>query len=393
MFPDNRHAWKFDFPDGQHFETDGTRHADIPNVGRKIKELCGEVHQKQIGSVAFLLSQAGTSALRNKPLAKYGIKTDEHCPVNFSLSRDAATGAVTIRYTSPEDLPCKFEWTATVDVDGKVTSTPMKVGAFTEKKVVAEAARKLGVNLSDAQSGEVTRLFLAHGTNMPARSAGLFAGFLVKVVAEKSVRANRLDAVAADTAASIREWRGFSFDDPDLSAFNEAAKSGPFTRVAYALELERADGAIEWAVAAMDAFTDDAAKLGVPCASGATFQRKVSNLVVRSNRIGVEEGAVGDGIIEFFRGNYGMPKKLADANGSDKVYDCNDTEMKGSDGYGCMQVHNAKSGATIFAYNHFAVGGAPDLGIGSNKGNDHTDWTFMYNAGDYKTRRLTVLVK
>ena len=34
-----------------------------------------------------------------------------------------------------------------------------------------------------------------------------------------------MDAVAADTAASIREWRGFSFDDPDLSAFNEAAKN------------------------------------------------------------------------------------------------------------------------------------------------------------------------
>ena len=143
----------------------------------------------------------------------------------------------------------------------------------------------------------------------------------------------------------------------------------------------------------MDAFTDDAAKLGVPCASRATFQQKVSNLVVRSNRIGVEEGAVGDGIIEFFRGNYGTQKKLADASGSDKVYDCNDTEAKGSDGYGCMQVHNAKSGATVFAYNHFAVGGAPDLGIGSNKGNAHTDWTFMYNAGDYKSRRLTVLVK
>ena len=58
-----------------------------------------------------------------------------------------------------------------------------------------------------------------------------------------------------------------------------------------------------------------------------------------------------------------------------------------------MQVHNAKSGATVFAYNHFAVGGAPDLGIGSNRGNDHTDWTFMNNAGSYKTRRLTVLVK
>ena len=176
-------------------------------------------------------------------------------------------------------------------------------------------------------------------------------------------------------------------------SFNEAAKAGAFTRVAYALELERADGAIEWAVTAMDAFTDDAAKLGVPCASRATFQRKVSNLVVRSNRIGVEEGAVGDGIIEFFIGNYGTQKKLANAGGSDNIYDCNDNEHPAQNGYGCMQVHNAKSGATVFAYNHFAVGGATDLGIGSNKGNDHTDWTFMSNAGDYKTRRLTVLVK
>ncbi|MBP5227304.1 MAG: hypothetical protein J6336_07965, partial [Kiritimatiellae bacterium] len=192
--------------------------------------------------------------------------------------------------------------------------------------------------------------------------------------------------LSADLPAG--RFAGYSFD--------EAAKAGAFSRVAYALELERTDGAIEWAVAAMDAFTADAAKLGVPCASRATFQRKVSNLVVRSNRIGVEEGAVGDGIIEFFIGNYGMPRKLANAGGSDSAYDSNDTEhpvKDGKDGYGCMQVHNAKNGATVFAYNHFAVGGAPDLGIGSNKGNEHTDWTFMNNAGDYRTRRLTVLVK
>ena len=177
-------------------------------------------------------------------------------------------------------------------------------------------------------------------------------------------------------------------------SFNEAAKAGSFTRVAYALELERTDGAIEWVVAAMDAFTDDAAKLGVPCASRATFQRKVSNLVVRSNRLGVEEGAVGDGVIEFFLGNYGMPKKLADVGGSDKAYDCNDTEipLKDKDGYGCMQVHQAKSGATIFAYNHFSDRTA-DLGIGVNKGGEQPDWTFMGNAGEYKSRRLTVLVK
>ena len=177
-------------------------------------------------------------------------------------------------------------------------------------------------------------------------------------------------------------------------SFNEAAKAGAFSRVAYALELERADGAVEWAVAAMDAFTDDAAKLGVPCASRATFQRKVSNLVVRSNRLGVEEGAVGDGVIEFFLGNYGTTRKLAEAGGSDNVYDCNDTEipLKDKDGYGCMQVHQAKSGATIFAYNRFSDTPS-DLGIGVNRGGPHPDWTFMNNAGDYRTRLLTVLVK
>ena len=56
-----------------------------------------------------------------------------------------------------------------------------------------------------------------------------------------------------------------------------------------------------------------------------------------------------------------------------------------------MQVHDAATGATVFAYNRF--GGTPDIGIGVNKGNDNTDWTFMSNAGEYKTRRLTVLVK
>ena len=174
-------------------------------------------------------------------------------------------------------------------------------------------------------------------------------------------------------------------------SFDETAKAGSFSRVAYALELERADGAVEWAVAAMDAFDGSAAKLGVPCASGATFQQKVSNLVVRSNRKNVEEGAVGEGIVEFFVSNYGTQKKLAGAGGSDKVYDCNDTPSAPEKGYGCMQVHNAKTGATIFSYNRFD--GPADVGIGPNKGNDHTDWTFMGNAAEFTARRLTVLVK
>ena len=210
----------------------------------------------------------------------------------------------------------------------------------------------------------------------------------------RDVTAKLGDALRAPELAGFRKvavvdiptgrFAGYSFDG--------TANAGKFSRVAYAMELERADGAVEWAVAAMDAFADDAAKLGVPCASHATFQQKVSNLVVRSNRKNVEEGALGEGIVEFFTSNYGTQRKLAEAGGEDKVYDCNDTPSSPmQDGYGCMQVHAAKSGATVFAYNRFA--GPADVGIGPNKGNGNPDWTFMGNAAEFKTRRLTVLVK
>ena len=42
------------------------------------------------------------------------------------LPKDDATGDVTIRYSSPEGLPFSFEWTATVKVDGTVTTTPFQ---------------------------------------------------------------------------------------------------------------------------------------------------------------------------------------------------------------------------------------------------------------------------
>ena len=59
-------------------------------------------------------------------LAKYGIKANEHTAVNFSLSRNDETGDVTIRYSSPEELPFSFEWTATINTDGNVTTTPLR---------------------------------------------------------------------------------------------------------------------------------------------------------------------------------------------------------------------------------------------------------------------------
>ncbi|MBQ7188341.1 MAG: hypothetical protein IJR99_02895 [Kiritimatiellae bacterium] len=190
--------------------------------------------------------------------------------------------------------------------------------------------------------------------------------------------------LAADIPMS--RFAGYSLD--------KSADAGAFSRVAYVLELERADGSVDWAVAAMDAFTNDVAKLGVPAASKAFIQQKVSNLVVRSNRECVKEGpAPAGGIIEFFNTNYGQKKGLRDASGSDAIYDSNDSATPSDKpGYGCMQVHDAATGATIFAYNRFNDG-SPDIGIGNNVEGENPDWTFMGNASDYRARRLTILVK
>ena len=174
---------------------------------------------------------------------------------------------------------------------------------------------------------------------------------------------------------------------------DNTAKAGSFMRVAYALELEGKDGMVDWVVVSMDAFTSEAAKLGVPAASKAFFQQKVSNLVVRSNIAEISEGEFPDGgVVEFFNTNYGMGRALKDIGGADDRYDFNDSADRNvAIGYGCMQVHNAKAGVTLFAYNNFR--NLADIGIGNNDEGLHPDWTFMGNASRFRTRRLTVFVK
>ena len=55
-----------------------------------------------------------------------------------------------------------------------------------------------------------------------------------------------------------------------------------------------------------------------------------------------------------------------------------------------MQVHNWKGGETVLAYNCF--NGGCDVGLGNCPGKN-PDWTFASNGGQYRARRLTVLVK
>ena len=53
------------------------------------------------------LSQSANAPL-NRALGKYGIYASEHAVLDYTLTKDDETGAVTIKYSSPKNLPIKF---------------------------------------------------------------------------------------------------------------------------------------------------------------------------------------------------------------------------------------------------------------------------------------------
>ena len=172
-----------------------------------------------------------------------------------------------------------------------------------------------------------------------------------------------------------------------------SAKIGAFDRIGYFLELQREGKSVQYVWTAMDAFTTDAHKIGVPVLSAdATFQQTVANLTVASNVKDLVTGAVGVGAIEFWPNNYG-PANAANVPGaSNEVYDFGDQMSDPKDGYGSMQVHNIAAKQTIFALNQWKAGGGADLGIGNSTGKS-LDWTFMSNAGTYSFKKLRVFVR
>ena len=102
------------------------------------------------------------------------------------------------------------------------------------------------------------------------------------------------------------------------------------------------------------------------------------------------------GSIEFWAPNYGQRKMVDGIGGDDTRYDFNDSPNLGQGaevGYGSMQVHDWKSGATIWALNNFNGDATCDIGIGNNEDGDHPDWTFMHNASRWRTRRLSIFVQ
>ena len=176
-------------------------------------------------------------------------------------------------------------------------------------------------------------------------------------------------------------------------SFNDSENVGPFSRIAYYLELQGGDGQLYYAWASMDAFTNDAAKIAVPTRStGVTFQQYVDNLKVYSNVEGVPNGERGRGNIEFWPWNYTKGTSLGVAGASGSDYDVDDT-MSANGNYGSMQIHDSSSRTPVICFNKWGgsdSGKSACLGIGVSSLANHTDskdWTFAENAGSWSKRR------
>ena len=214
----NDTGFGFTFPDGTRLVTNGHKTDNIPTVCDKIENLCGRVHAAQANSVMMMLSQSGMTNIRGG-IPSLGVVCNEHSAVEFSLSKDEKTGDVTIKYSSPAELPFRFSWTATVDVEGNVKTTPMvaekplgDVSPADAKKAVETAAKKLGVKLGKAELNAAANLYAQHAKGMYPKNANYLASYIAKLPLGASQLENSTAKVTA-FAPEIKKWESFDFGD------------------------------------------------------------------------------------------------------------------------------------------------------------------------------------
>ena len=203
---DRQPGFGFKFPDEGKFFTNASEQgkANITRVADKVVAMCGSVHVAQSNAVMTMLSQSGLSNLRGG-LPQIGVTSNEHAPVDYTITKNDETGDITIKYTSPEALPFKFEWSATVDISGNVTTTPMTVEM---KAAGAEnAAARMNVNLTDAQKAKADTLIADLGSkhNLTGKKLDMFSNFVVSLKLTDASAAKDLD-VASDMAKNIAAW-------------------------------------------------------------------------------------------------------------------------------------------------------------------------------------------
>ena len=199
---------------------------------------------------------------------------------------------------------------------------------------------------------------------------------------------------AADLLAT--HARGFSaIEFPYSVNRSKSVAKGSLDRIGYWLQLTKTNGIEQCVWVSMDAFTDDAALIGVPTpltGKGAIFQQYVNNLHVYSNVDGVRTGTIDRGNIEFWPNSYAAANANQIPNASDTVYDFGD--QRGGTAYGQMEVADYQHANTIFNYTKFAASGVVGLGIGNNNtSKGHPDWTESYSGDMYSRRRLEIYVR
>lgn len=189
-----------------------------------------------------------------------------------------------------------------------------------------------------------------------------------------------------------------NFGQAGYTIDNSEAISGQLTRVAYFLKVTDQDNNVQWAYVSMDPFTQNLAELGVPENSIKPFQTYISNMNVKSNVPGVENGAFDKGNIEFWPFNYGG-NNTKNIPGATNAFDFGDSYSTNGN-YTSMQICNFQKKQVVIAFNNVNSNAKADLGIGNNSkvinkpgAKPNLDWTFASNAGSYKNAELIVAGK
>lgn len=186
---------------------------------------------------------------------------------------------------------------------------------------------------------------------------------------------------------------------PPYSLDRTADVGSNFDRVGYCLELNGPDGP-QWAWTAMEPFTNDARRIGLPTRPGELIRQRVGDLDVLSNVPGVTNGTGQTGYLEMWPNQYQESASTQVANASPITYDVDDNPTA-TLGYGSFQV--SQIGATrpsdlaakqVISVNTFteSTNNPLSLGIGTNLGGQ-PDWTFANNASRYSQRKLTAFVR
>jgi hypothetical protein len=245
-------------------------------------------------------------------------------------------------------------------------------------------------------------------------------GSIITVVTTISATAAALTAVVAPASAApdvstacdaaatgftpvlqlaLPERASYLDQTPPYSLDRTAEVGSNFDRVGYCLELNGPDGP-QWVWTAMEPFSNDARRIGLPTRAGELVRQRVGDLEVQSNVPSVTSGTGQTGYLEMWPNQYQEGASTQVANASPITFDVDDNPTPPL-GYGSFQV--SQIGATrpsniaakqVFSINTFteSANSLLSLGIGTNPGGQ-PDWTFANNANRYSQRKLTAFVR